>query len=194
MLPLNTRLYHHREVTTFLNLQMVDQWINCWGTEAEVARFFWFNLHSIFCFIATSWAVLFFITPGNIGKCKGENMESWRECLASGNRKFVVKKQNITLKYGEQETEIIPNYTGVQEQTLTSAFNGVGLECMECASMNFRKINFWNFPKRKISNNLFKFCSNQSAPHCELITFVCWFVSLKKKSWEWDGTFSFQGP
>jgi len=76
MLPVSTRLYHHREVTTFLNLQMVDQWIGCGGTEAEAARFFRFIRHSIFYFIASFWTVLFCITPGNIGKCKGENMQS----------------------------------------------------------------------------------------------------------------------
>lgn len=139
MLPVSTRLYHHREVTKFLNLQLIDRWINCGGTEAEAARFFRFNRHSIFHFMATSWTILCSITPGNIGKCKGENTESWRECLASGNRKYGFKKKNITLKCGEQKTEIISNYTGVQEQTVTSAVNGVGLVCMECAQWIFVK-------------------------------------------------------
>ena len=43
------------------------------------------------------------------------------------------EKKNITLKCGEQKTEIVSNYTGVQGQNLTSAVNGVGLVCMECA-------------------------------------------------------------
>lgn len=166
MLPVGTRLHHHREVTTFLNLQLDDRWINCGGTEAESARFFRFNLHPILYFIATSWTISCPITPGNIGKCKGENTESWRECLASGNRKFVFKKQNITLKCGEQKnggniklywcTRTNPNFC---YQWCRSWMHGM---CTD----EFLLINFWNFwfiylsSKRKISNNFVKFYNN----------------------------------
>jgi hypothetical protein len=44
-----------------------------------------------------------------------------------------------------KKTEIISNYTGVKEQTLTSSVNVLGLVCMECEAIKFGKCIFLKF-------------------------------------------------